>query len=120
MPRPKHPTKTTAAIPQAALTHSHQRVRVSVRLDTGVAWDAGFVAIKCTNENAEEGEQRVGASRIGFTTGFPKEKGGVSWHSRSLSVSMDWVSRPNLLDQHLDEAIAPNVASLLEHGGPDD
>jgi hypothetical protein len=76
VPNPKHTTKTSTVATQAALTHSHQRLWVSVCLDPDTGLNAAWVAVECFNESNAGGELRDGASRIGFTNGFPKEKAG--------------------------------------------
>ena len=75
MPNPKHPTKTTTVTTQAALTHSHQRLRVSVRPEAAAALNAALVDTELSNENAAGGGLSDGASSVGFTNDFPEEYG---------------------------------------------
>ena len=100
MPNPKHATKTNTAPTEAALTHSHQRLRVSVRLDTVATLRAPLA--EGSNERTAEGVLSGGASRIGFTNNFPKQRGWGSCHSRLFSESLVRVRQQDHREQHLD------------------
>ncbi len=75
MPSPKHPTKTTTVTTQAALTHSHQRLRVSVRPEAVAALNDASGDTERSNESAAGGGLSDDASRVGFTNDLPEEYG---------------------------------------------
>ena len=75
MPNPKHPTKATTAKTQAKLTQVHQRLRVSVRLDTEAILSDLVAETERSNESAAGDGLSDGASSVGFTNDFPEKYG---------------------------------------------
>ena len=75
MPNPKQLTNATTDNTQAVLTHAHQRLRVSVRLDTEAMLNALGVETERSKGIDAGGWLRDGKSSVGFTNDFSETYG---------------------------------------------